>query len=86
MFGHQAKLPLDIVYGSVPTELELHHQYAKKLKQTLGCAYSAARKHVGTAVERAKEAYNEKVLGDLVWLNNPVVPKGVPRKLLERPF
>eukprot|EP00731_Ephydatia_muelleri_P007371 Em0003g1619a len=42
MFGRQAKLPLDIVYGSVPTEPELHHQYAKKLKQTLECAYSAA--------------------------------------------
>ena len=87
MFGRQAKLPIDIVYGSAPTEPELHHQYAKKLKQSLERAYSMARKHVGTAVERAKEAYNRKVhgasfeVGDLVWLNNPVVPRGVARKL-----
>ena len=87
MFGRQAKLPLDIVYGSAPTKAELHHQYARKLKQTLERAYSTAREHVGTAVERAKETYNGKVhgdsfeAGDLVWLNNPVVPRGVPRKL-----
>ena len=49
--------------------------YARKLKQTL--------EHVGTGVERAKETYNGKVhgdsfeAGDLVWLNNPVVPRGV---------
>ena len=87
MFGRQAKLPLDIVYGSAPTRAELHHKYARKLKQTLERAYSTAREHVGTAVERAKETYNGKVhgdsfeAGDLVWLNNPVAPRGVPRKL-----
>ena len=87
MFGRQAKLPLDIVYGSAPTKAELHHQYARKLKQTLERAYSTVRERVGTAVERAKETYNGKVhgdsfdAGDLVWLNNPVVPRGVPRKL-----
>ena len=57
MFGRQAKLPLDIVYGSAPTEAELYHQYARKLKQTFERAYSTAREHVGTAVERAKEIY-----------------------------
>ena len=87
MFGPQAKLPLDIVYDSIPTEPELHYKYAKKLKHTLEHAYSTAHKHVGTAVERAKEAYSGKFhgdsfqVGDSVWLNNPVVPKGVPRKL-----
>ena len=85
----QATVLLDIVhvYGSAPTEAELHHQYARKLNQSLEQAYSTAREHVGTAVERAIETYNGKVhgdsfeAGDLVWLNNPVVPRGVPRKL-----
>ena len=56
-FGRQAKLPLDIVYGSAPIEAELHHQYARKLKQTLERAYSTAHEQVGTAVERAKEMF-----------------------------
>ena len=55
----------------------------EEIEANLGRAYSAAREHVvGTAVERAKETYNGKVHGgDLVWLNNLVVPRGVPRKL-----
>ena len=63
----------------------MHHQNSRNLKQDR--AYSTAHKHVGTAVERVKETYNGKVLGDsleagdLVWLNNPVVPRGVPRML-----
>ena len=52
-------------------------------------AYSTAREHVGTAVERAKETYNGKVhgdsfeAGDLVWLNNPCssTKRSIPRKL-----
>ena len=43
--------------SSAPTEAELHHKYARKLKQTFERAYSTAREHVGTAVERAKEIY-----------------------------
>eukprot|EP00731_Ephydatia_muelleri_P031263 Em0022g777a len=42
MFGRQAKLPLDIIYGSTPTEPQPVHEYAKNLKRSLEDAYSRA--------------------------------------------
>ena len=89
MFRRQAKLPLDIIYGSTPTELQPVHEYAKNLKSSLALedAYSKVRDHLGTTVERQKEGYNLKVhgkafeIGDLVWLHNPVVGRGKATKL-----
>ena len=76
MFGRQAKLPLDIIYGSTPTEPQPVHEYAKNLKRSLEDAYSRVREHLGTTVERQKEVYDLKVhgkafeIGDLVWLHH----------------
>ena len=87
MFGRQAKLPLDIIYGSTPTDPQPVHEYAKNLKRSLEDAYSRVREHLGTTVERQKEVYESKVhgkpfeIGDLVWLHNPVVGRGMARKL-----
>ena len=87
MFGRQAKLPLDIIYGSTPTEPQPVHEYAKNLKRSLEDAYSRVREHLGTTVERQKEVYDLKVhgkafeIGDLVWLHNPVVGRGMAKKL-----
>ncbi|KAL5460044.1 hypothetical protein EMCRGX_G033460 [Ephydatia muelleri] len=46
MFGRQAKLPLDIIYGSTPTEPQPVHEYAKNLKRSLEDAYSRVREHL----------------------------------------
>eukprot|EP00731_Ephydatia_muelleri_P015777 Em0009g201a len=87
MFGRQAKLPVDLVYGSTPTEPQPQHEYARQLQKILQGAFQAARDNMGTATERMKEVYNQRVHGkqyepgDLVWLHTPVVPKGKPRKL-----
>eukprot|EP00731_Ephydatia_muelleri_P017388 Em0010g486a len=83
----EAKLPVDLVYGSTLTEPQPQHEYARQLQKILQGAFQAARDNMGTATERMKEVYNQRVHGkqyepdDLVWLHTPVVPKGKPRKL-----
>ena len=87
MFGRQAKLPMDVVYGSTPTEAQPCTEYAQNLKDRLGEAYTMVREHMGSATGRQKELYDAKVhgdefkVGDLVWLHNPVVTRGASRKL-----
>ncbi|KAL5515841.1 hypothetical protein EMCRGX_G001073 [Ephydatia muelleri] len=83
----EAKLPVDQVYGSTPTEPKPQHEYARQLQKILQGAFQAARENMGTATMRMKEVYNLRVHGkqyepgDLVWLHTPVVPRGKPRKL-----
>ena len=87
MFGRLARLPVDIMYGSCPTEPVLPHQYVKTLKATMEGAYEKAREHLKATAVRSEELYNKRVhgrefqVGELVWLNNPVVPRGRSRKL-----
>ena len=87
MFSRLARLPVDIMYGSCPTEPVLPHQYVKTLKDTLESAYTKARQHMQATAMRSEELYNRRVhgqeyeVGDLVWLNNPVVPRARSRKL-----
>jgi len=75
------------MYGSCPTESVSPHQYVETLKATLESAYARVRKHMKVAARRSEELYNTRVhgrefeVGDLVWLNNPVVPRGRSRKL-----
>ena len=88
MFGRLARLPVDIMYGSCPTKPVLPHQYVKTLKDTLHgkCLYEGSKTHAGNSNEirrtvQQKSARSEYEVGDLVWLNNPVVPRGRSRKL-----
>ena len=63
MFGRLARLPVDIMYGSCPTEPVLPHQYVKTLKDTLESAYTKARKHMQATAMRSEELYNRRVHG-----------------------
>ncbi|KAL5464015.1 hypothetical protein EMCRGX_G032972, partial [Ephydatia muelleri] len=63
MFGRLARLPVDIMYGSCPTEPVLPHQYVKTLKDTLESAYTKARKHMHATAMRSEELYNRRVHG-----------------------
>ena len=88
MFGRQPHMPLDIIYGVPPDYTQEHCEYATKLRKTMETAYHLARENMQTAAIRQKEHYDLKVHGDkfipgqLVWLCNPVVPKGNSKKLL----
>ena len=86
LFGRQARLPVDLAYGSAPMEEMTTQEYVRNLQQTEK-AYSTVRNHAGAALEQQKELYDRKVhgdeyqVGDLVWLHNPLIPKGAKRKL-----
>ena len=45
MFGRQAKLPVDIVHRSPPTEPLPCHEYAQSLRSRLEVAYSKVKEH-----------------------------------------
>ena len=87
MFGRQAKLPIDIVYGSPSPSSDSIGQYASNLKTSLKEAYRKVSATTNTVAERQKELYDRKAhrgmleVGDLVWLYNPAVPQGQLKKL-----
>ena len=62
-FWWQAKLPVNLVYGSTPTEPQPQHKYARQLQKILQGAFQAARENMGTATERMKDVYNQRVHG-----------------------
>ena len=81
MFGRQAKLPVDLVHGSTPTEPQPQHEYARQLQKILQGAFQAARENMGTATERMKEVYNQRVHGNQVTLCG-YIPLLCPRESL----
>ena len=90
MFGRQARLPVDLLYGSeleaILKNTRTVPDYVVDLKKSLVEAYAAVRETLGTKLQRQKDFYNRKVhgephkAGDLVMLFSPVVPKGGARK------
>ena len=87
MFGRQARIPVDLMYGSAEPESMSHGQYATKLQESLTKAYSLARESLEGKQKRQTELYNKKVHGEphevgaLVWLLTPQVPRGKSKKL-----
>ena len=65
MFGWQAKLPVELMYGAPETEAMSPSQYAKTLKASLGEAYTRVRKRTTRQLERQKELYNRRVQSPL---------------------
>ena len=87
MYGREATMPLDIIVGNPPSSPQSYGQYTLNLRKTLEQAYKLTRKNMGTSAYRQKELYDRKIhgekfkVGQLVWLCNPVVPRGGSRKL-----
>ena len=80
MFGRQARMPVDIMFGSPTPPVASHAEYAVTLCQKLESAYQRVRDQMGHSLARQKELYDKKVhgnpfeVGDLVWLLVPAVP------------
>ncbi|KFD62870.1 hypothetical protein M514_24910 [Trichuris suis] len=76
VFGHEAKLPADVMYGPPPERMEIH-AYASELRRNLEEAYTRARQYIGQAQKRQKELFDRKAnfkplhVRDLVWLLDP---------------
>ena len=55
LFGRQARLPVDLAYGTAPMEEMTTQEYVRNLRQTLEKAYSTVRNHTGAALERQRQ-------------------------------
>ncbi|KAL5475516.1 hypothetical protein EMCRGX_G025342 [Ephydatia muelleri] len=88
MFGRQARLPIDLMYGTEcgNSVTKTVPEYVTKLSEAFVEAYAAVRDTMGAKLQRQKEFYSKKVHGDphkpgdFVLLFNPAVPKGGSRK------
>ena len=86
MFGRQATIPADVMYGTNSSEEVSPNEYAANLRSRLCAAYDHVRDHINTAQARQKEFYDQRVhgkphsIGDQVWLHSPVVPRGGSKK------
>ena len=91
MFGRQARLPVDIIYGTGAPEGESRDvsTYVASLKRRISEAFEIVRRnaYVSKHHQYQKTLYDEKVHskpykpGDWVWLHSPVIPRGNSRKL-----
>ena len=87
MFGRQAKLPIDLMYGTNQMEPNTTSEYARCLKDALQEAYALVRERCQAEHKRQKELYDQKVHGkpfspgELVWLHSTAVPRDRSRKL-----
>ena len=87
MFGRQVRMPIDIMYGSPnTTQPSSVPQYVVTLRDDLEEAYKRVRIRMQQKLHRQKELYDQRAhgdpykLGDLVWLHDPVVPRGQSKK------
>ena len=86
MFGRQARLPIDLVYGTGAGQARVT-EYASSTKHALKEAYCNVREKLSAAHYHQKVHYDKKVhgrpfaVGDLVWLFSPMVPPGKSKKL-----
>ena len=87
MFGREARLPVDIAYGTREPDLATPPSYASDLQKSLREAYHRVRTSFDTGHQHRKEIYDKKVHGrqyesdELVWLHSPAIPRGQSKKL-----
>ena len=89
MYGREARLPIDIIYG-MPTkehDEDTISSYARHTRKSLEEAYEQVRTNLSSGHRVQKQHYDKRVHGDeykegdLVWLHSTVVPKQKSKKL-----
>ena len=87
MFGQQARIPADVMYGAPTSSAYSVNQYAATLRKQLDSAFALAQNHSLSSHLRQKALYDKKVHGkpykkdDFVWLHSPLSKRGVNKKL-----
>jgi len=87
MFGFQARLPVDVIYGTTDTSEQSVTDYARILRRRMETAFTLARQHSLKQQLKQKELYNRSVhgkpfeKGDYVWLISPMGQGGASKKL-----
>ena len=87
MFGRQAKLPVDLMYGTPEPEVLSPSQYAAMLKTAMSEVYDQVQAKTACQLKHQSDLYNQKVHGspykvrDHVWVLFPQTPRGKSKKL-----
>ena len=87
MFGRQARIPVDVIYGTPNNTTQSPNEYAATLGKQMSQAFALARKHSEAKHVRQKEIYDRKVhgkpyqKGDYVWLHSPMGKREASKKL-----
>ena len=87
MFGRQARLPADVIYGAPNTDERSVTDYAMALRRRMENAFTLARQHSLTQHLKQKELYDKKIHGrpfkegEYVWLSSPMGRRGASKKL-----
>ena len=87
MFGRQARIPADVMYGTPTSTNHSVNDYAATLWKQMDKAFGLARQHLLSKQLRQNMLYNLKVhgkpfkKGDSVWLNTPMGLQGPSKKL-----
>ena len=83
MFGQEAKLPIDIMFGCPPNTPPVSAcEYSLRLRSHLEHSYHLIQSHLNLQQRRQKNLYDKKCCGalykqgDLVWIQVPAVPRG----------
>ena len=82
MFGREARLPVDLMYGSCPDEPQTPITYPLQLQESLQQAYTKVRESLHTAHNGEEDNYDQHVHGkplqpgDLVWATRHECPIG----------
>ena len=87
MSGCQARILVDVMYGTPTSTNHSMNEYAATLQKKMDKTLGLARQHLLSKKLRQKELYNRKVhgkpfkKGDYVWLNTPIGRTGPSKKL-----
>lgn len=86
MFGRQVTLPIELVFGSPTTNIDLpdcSEEYAFQLQNRIEKIHQFARENLQLSSDNMKRRYDKQLnilqleYGDLVWLFNPKRSKGL---------
>ncbi|MES9883736.1 MAG: DDE-type integrase/transposase/recombinase [Sedimenticola sp.] len=87
MFGHELRLPIDVIVGDPPKAKPQISDYASHLRTSLNTAFKKVRDNLEASHKIQKDTYDVKVAGmrieegDDVWLHSPAVKVGRTTKL-----
>ena len=87
MYGREARLPIDLQFGTSFSDTLSSDLYVQQLQSSLSYAYQIVRNTLGNVQQRQKTLYDSSLhgkpfaKGDTVWLYSPVIPQGGHRKL-----
>jgi len=87
LFGHEVRLPVDVMFGRQPNHKPEVSDYVRNLRGTLEEVHEHAREHLRAAQKRQKDHYDQRIageqieVGDRVFLHEPAVKKGQTKKL-----